>query len=346
LSRPVDGYGLAGLFPPDLTGYHDGGCVPVSAGLELVRAMLRDNGAWCRLEVEDQFFVHVGFDQYVYVGSAVACEQAVALTHERGLFAEPIDASPWATEVADDASVQRRPADAAWWAGLGSLVAERGPLMLEEGYVASASRWHRVTAADIDLVRARLTPRSRLLVWPDLSTDVDSVLAGLASDGLIELVWQERDGRITSWLVEDDHAELPALLAGARAALVVSCPVDQCHPVAGRGTARRRWCAACSVVPGMTFDHGRRSGGRRAASALPETREREQPSVGVSAYSDMVRSTGPMPVRTRCRTVKARTQTTSPVAPSTVQAEYHATGFYGREVYSEQPVRARGRVVL
>ncbi|GAA1306667.1 hypothetical protein [Saccharothrix xinjiangensis] len=34
-------HGLPGLFPPDLTGYHDGARVPVAVGLELVRVMLR-----------------------------------------------------------------------------------------------------------------------------------------------------------------------------------------------------------------------------------------------------------------------------------------------------------------
>jgi hypothetical protein len=156
-------------------------------GLDLVRAMLRDNGAFSRLEVEDRFFVHVGFDQYVFVGSAVPCERSVALTHDRGLFAEPVDASPLAKEFTDDTAGTRLPADAAWWARLASLVTERGAVVLEEGYVLNAARWHRVTAANVDTVRARLAPRSRLLVWPDLSTDVDTVLAGLAPDGLIEV---------------------------------------------------------------------------------------------------------------------------------------------------------------
>ncbi|WEH12533.1 hypothetical protein [Streptomyces sp. VNUA24] len=40
----VEGYGLAGLFPPDLTGFHDGAQVSLTVGLELVRAMLRDSG--------------------------------------------------------------------------------------------------------------------------------------------------------------------------------------------------------------------------------------------------------------------------------------------------------------
>ncbi|MEU2060951.1 hypothetical protein [Streptomyces sp. NPDC013455] len=50
---PVDGHGLGGLFPPDLTGYHDGAEVSLPVALELVRAMLRDQGAWCRLEAGD-----------------------------------------------------------------------------------------------------------------------------------------------------------------------------------------------------------------------------------------------------------------------------------------------------
>ncbi|MEU1852880.1 hypothetical protein ABZ499_27310 [Streptomyces sp. NPDC019990] len=53
LEELVDGHGLAGLFPPDLTGYYDGAEVSVPVALELVRAMLRDQGAWCRLEQQD-----------------------------------------------------------------------------------------------------------------------------------------------------------------------------------------------------------------------------------------------------------------------------------------------------
>jgi hypothetical protein len=64
---PSDGHGL---FPPDLTGYHDGARITLDVGRELVRAMLRGNGVWCRLESEDRFFVHVGYDQYLYIGSA------------------------------------------------------------------------------------------------------------------------------------------------------------------------------------------------------------------------------------------------------------------------------------
>jgi hypothetical protein len=244
----VDGYGLAGLFPPDLTGYHDGAEVSIPIGLELVRAMLRDNGAWCRLEVEGQFSVHVGYDQYVYVGSAAPCQRAVAFAHQRGLFVEPIKASPYATEFSDEADGERRPADAAWWARFCSLAADRGAVVLEEGFVLNAARWHQVTAADVEAVWARLAPRSRLVVWPDLSTDVDAVLAGLPPEGLVKLVWQDADGRIKNRLVDEEgYAELPALLAGARAAMIVPRKPDQWRPLLAGvlpdadGVLRARW---------------------------------------------------------------------------------------------------------
>lgn len=91
---PVGGHGLGGLFPPDLAGYHDGAEVSLPVALELVRAMLRDQGAWCRLEAGDVFTVHVGWDQYVYVGSDRLCSDAVARTRELGLFPEPMTTSP------------------------------------------------------------------------------------------------------------------------------------------------------------------------------------------------------------------------------------------------------------
>lgn len=50
LEPPVDGYGLADLFPAGPAGFHDGALVPIAVGLELVRSMLRDKGAWCRLD--------------------------------------------------------------------------------------------------------------------------------------------------------------------------------------------------------------------------------------------------------------------------------------------------------
>lgn len=40
------------------------------------------------------FTVHVGWDQYVYVGSDQPCADAVARTRALGLFPEPLTASP------------------------------------------------------------------------------------------------------------------------------------------------------------------------------------------------------------------------------------------------------------
>ncbi|MFF3095176.1 hypothetical protein [Streptomyces cyaneofuscatus] len=60
--------------------------------------MLRDQGAWCRLEAGDVFTVHVGWDQYMYVGSDRPRVHTVARTRELGLFPEPLTASPYGAE--------------------------------------------------------------------------------------------------------------------------------------------------------------------------------------------------------------------------------------------------------
>lgn len=104
---------LAVLFGPDLSGYHDGAQVPVAVGLELVRLMLRDGPGWCRLEAEERFFIHVGWDQYVYLGSTDPCQGAVARANRHGLFAERIERSPYDPALTEDASA--RPADSGFW---------------------------------------------------------------------------------------------------------------------------------------------------------------------------------------------------------------------------------------
>ncbi|MEV0316778.1 RNA-binding protein [Nonomuraea fuscirosea] len=245
---PIDGHGLAGLFPPDLTGYHDGAQVPMSVALELVRAMLRDNGAWCRLEAEGRFFVHVGYDQYVYVGSALPCPYAVSLTHGRGLFAEPIDRSPYDPHLDEADSARRRSADDPFWAELNVLISRRGTVLLEEGFVFNTSRWHRIALDDVASIRSRIAPRARLLIWPDLSADVDTALAGLPDDGLVEIVWQNSRGEITSLTIDEtEYPALPAKLADARAVLILSCDEDERIPLMAAvmpdpdGVLRARW---------------------------------------------------------------------------------------------------------
>ncbi|WP_432152357.1 S1 RNA-binding domain-containing protein [Streptomyces sp. bgisy029] len=259
---PVDGFGLAGLFPPAREshagsptgdspggppeGFHDGAAVPLDIGLELVRAMLRDSGAWCRLEWEDRFTVHVGWDQYLYVGSDRPCERARARTRRLGLFPERLDSSPYAMETGEDV---QRPADDAFWAGLSRMVSARRAGVLEEMYVEGASRWHRLSQGGVEEVRPRLAPRARLAVWPGLSSDVDTVLSTFPADGTAECVWQdEEDGPVRSALVDGDTSTaLAGRISGAAAVSLLPVTADERVPLFtavmpdADGVVRARW---------------------------------------------------------------------------------------------------------
>ncbi|MEU9748396.1 RNA-binding protein [Streptomyces niveus] len=246
LEAPVDGHGLAGLFSPDLASYHDGAEVSVPVALELVRAMLRDNGAWCRLEWRDKFTVHVGSDQYVYVGSDQPCEEAVATTREIGLFAEPITASPYAVDLEEPEVTQA--ADEDFWERVRAALASSRALLLEEAYLRNATRWHRLTEDTLHAVHVVLGPRALLTVWPDLTPDVDAVLAALPQDESVEFVWEARDATIHHVTVdESDHQQLATLVAGARAACVLPLPLDEHPPLFqaalpdSDGVLRARW---------------------------------------------------------------------------------------------------------
>jgi small subunit ribosomal protein S1 len=246
VEAPIEGHGLEGLFPPDLTGFHDGAEVDLTTGLALLRAMLRDNGASCDLEVDERFFVHVGFDQYMYIGSAEPCENAIARTRSLGLFPEPMDSAYYERSL--DRPPPPRPADDVFWAELTDLATRRGAVILEEGYVLNASRWHRLRPSDVGTIRTRLTPRSRLWVWPDLDHDVAAVLRELPEDGCLKIVWEHQDGRITSFDADDEHyPELPALLAEARAAMAISMYEKDHNPLLAAvlpdddGVLRARW---------------------------------------------------------------------------------------------------------
>ncbi|MEV6595152.1 S1 RNA-binding domain-containing protein [Streptomyces acidicola] len=246
LEPAMEGHGLGGLFPPDLSGFHDGAEVSLSVALELVRAMLRDNGAWCRLELDGTFAVHVGWDQYVYVSSDKPCESALASTRALGLFPERLHASPYEADF-DEPGVQR-PADEDFWARLRWSIASRQAAILEEGHVDNASRWHRLTENTLDAVRARLTPRAKLTVWPDLSADVDTVLATLPAEGPVELVWEDESGEITSTIVDEtEYQALAAHVTGARAAAALPLDAGSRQPLFtavlpdSDGVLRARW---------------------------------------------------------------------------------------------------------
>ncbi|MFJ4869491.1 RNA-binding protein [Streptomyces sp. NPDC088757] len=243
-ARPaVEGHGLGGLFPADLAGYHDGAEVSLEVALELIRVMLREQGAWCRLEAGDVFAVHVGWDQYVYVGSDRPCADAVARTRELGLFAEPMEASPYAaeTEVTEAA-------DEGFWASVRTELAARQGLLLEETHVVNVTRWHRLTAENLDAVRAGLGPRALLTVWPDLQPDVGAVLSALPSEWHVEFVWETKDGTVRDVTADETrYRELAALVADARAARALSLYTDERSPLLqaalpdSDGVLRARW---------------------------------------------------------------------------------------------------------
>ncbi|MET8411292.1 S1 RNA-binding domain-containing protein [Streptomyces sp. NPDC005195] len=242
----IEGDGLAGLFSSDLAGFHDGAEVSITLGLELVRAMLRGNGVWCRLEVEGRFTIHVGWDQYAYISSSKPCEEALARTRALGLFPEPLDASPYDADY--DEPGEQRPADDVFWARLRWCVAMRQAAILEEVYASNVTRWHRLNDGTLDEVRARLTPRAQLAVWPDLSTDVAAVLAALPEEGLIEFVWEDADGQITSTTADETQfVELATKTTGARAAAALSMYADERQPLFtavlpdSDGVLRARW---------------------------------------------------------------------------------------------------------
>lgn len=246
LEAPVEGHGLAGLFPPDLTGYYDGAEVSVPVALELVRAMLRGQGAWCRLEQQDTFTVHVGWDQYLYVGSDQPCEAAVARTRELGLFAEPITAPPYAADPEEPEVTQA--ADEEFWERVRAELAAPRTLLLEETYLRNATRWHRLTQNNLDTVRVALGPRALLTLWPDLTPDVDAVLAAVPQDETVYVVWETPDGTIHHTITDETrHQQLTTLTAGARAACSLPLTVDERHPLFhaalpdSDGVLRTRW---------------------------------------------------------------------------------------------------------
>jgi small subunit ribosomal protein S1 len=247
LESPVDGYGLDGLLPDGVAGFYDGALVSIEVALELVRAMLRDNGAWCRLEVDGVFTVHVGWDQYLYIGSGRPCESALARTRALGLFPERRDASPYDFTPDDPLHVQR-PADADFWTRLHWAVGVHRAAFLEETHAGNATRWHRLTRDNVEAVRSRLAPRARLAVWPDLLTDVGTALAALPDEGLVEIIWEDQDERITSTIVDETGFEAAtSQIAGARAAGVVPMYADERCPLFtavlpdNDGVLRARW---------------------------------------------------------------------------------------------------------
>ncbi|GAA3905837.1 hypothetical protein GCM10022207_89020 [Streptomyces lannensis] len=72
----------------------------------------------------DVFAVHVGWDQYVFVGSDQPCTDGVARTRELGLFAERLPASSYAAEPEVTEA-----ADEGFWASVRTELAARQGLL-------------------------------------------------------------------------------------------------------------------------------------------------------------------------------------------------------------------------
>ncbi|MFF7459371.1 RNA-binding protein [Kitasatospora sp. NPDC008115] len=211
---------LAGLFaePAD---FHDGAEVDLATAVELVRAMLQGAGAWCRLEAAEGFFVHVGWDQYMYIGTAGPTRPGVDRARELGLFPEPLTASPYAPEP--DGSAPEPPADEAYWARLRRAVAAGEAHLLEERFAANTARWHRLTPGTVDAVRDRLAPRSRLAVRPNpFTADPDTVLGTLDPDCSHYILREHTDGRLAACWIDPEDPEDTAALAGVRRLAVLS----------------------------------------------------------------------------------------------------------------------------
>jgi len=62
---------------------------------ELVKLTLR-NAIWCKLGYKKKFFVHFGYDYYMYIGASEDCTEAIEVVKETGLFVEDFK-SPYIT---------------------------------------------------------------------------------------------------------------------------------------------------------------------------------------------------------------------------------------------------------
>ena len=64
-----------------------GKAVTIQEVRELAKLTLR-NAIWCKLGYKKQFFVHFGYDYYMYIGASEECAKAKEIVKETGLFIE------------------------------------------------------------------------------------------------------------------------------------------------------------------------------------------------------------------------------------------------------------------
>ena len=72
-----------------------GKAVTIQEVRELAKLTLR-NAIWCKLGFKKQFFVHFGYDYYMYIGASKSCLKAKEVVKETGLFIEEFQ-SPYLT---------------------------------------------------------------------------------------------------------------------------------------------------------------------------------------------------------------------------------------------------------
>src|SRR4051794_29536840 len=75
--------GLPPLSPPE-----EGERLDADRVADVVRMALRED-IWCRLEAPGRFFLHFGYDYYMYVGCRTDLPHAVEETRRLGLYVEP-----------------------------------------------------------------------------------------------------------------------------------------------------------------------------------------------------------------------------------------------------------------
>jgi hypothetical protein len=83
---------------PGPHGLADGQWVSLADALEICKEMLREGGIWCKLENDDKFYVHVGYDYYMYVGTGIDVHSHWAELEAQGLFVDPDWSSPYSDE--------------------------------------------------------------------------------------------------------------------------------------------------------------------------------------------------------------------------------------------------------
>ncbi|GAA1283124.1 hypothetical protein [Saccharothrix xinjiangensis] len=74
---------------------HDGAELPLRTAIEVCREMLREGTVWCRLHRPGVFYLHVGYDYHLYVGTSVESLDAARRWAGDGVFVEAEWPSPY-----------------------------------------------------------------------------------------------------------------------------------------------------------------------------------------------------------------------------------------------------------